>query len=208
MKAPTRILGLAVAGALLFAGTVAAPAQAAPPTKPVTKGYGQLGFNVPGLPSGSFVAEDPARTTAEGLVFPISSVVAGTRTRINLSGALAFDGVSTGVSVPIYAMLNNATKEIEIAVSPPASAPIVFFFSSGMSVSGPKTKVNKAKKIRTTTTTWTGDLRVVQDGPQVSIADELNRIYGTTSFTPGGKVGRLTLHTSVTAPCKNAACTK
>lgn len=207
MSTKTRALGLALAGALLAAGAVAAPAHAAAPTKAVTTGFVQLGFDVPELPSGSFVAEAPARTTAEGLVFPISSIVAGTRTRINLSGALSFDGVSTGVSVPLYAMLDKAKKQITLSI-PTDTDPIVFFYSSNMSVSGPTTKVSLAKKIRTTTTTWTGDLRVGLDGTAVSIAETLNEVFGTTTFTSGGKIGRLSMRMSVTAPCKNAACTK
>ena len=209
MRTTTRVLGLAVVAILAAGGIIAAPAQATPAQASAaagasTRGYAILSISVPGLPAGSFVAGAPARKTPTGLVFPISSIAVGTPTTVSLGGFLGLDGVSTGVQIPLSMDLNRAAKSAEIFIA--GQTPRVgLLASTGMSVIV-KTKIDRPKKIRTTTTTWTGDLLV--DATDPAAAKAFNDVFGVTTFTPGGKVGRLEVSISVTAPCKNAACTR
>lgn len=205
MKATKTILGLTVAGALVAAGSMAAPAQAATPTKPVTKGFAVLTIDVEGLPAGSFVAQKPARSTPGGMVFPISSVVRGRPETVNLSGLLGLKGVSTGIAAPLRIDLNNTEKAATVNIVGAQGELVQFFYSAGMTVSV-KTTANKVKKLRTTTTTSSGDLLVSATDP--AVAEGLNSLFGVTVFTPGGKIGTLTVSVTVVAPCKNAACTR
>ena len=204
MRTTTRVLSLAVVAILAAGGIIAAPAQATPAAGASTRGYAILSISVPGLPAGSFVAGAPARKTPTGLVFPISSIAVGTPTTVSLGGFLGLDGVSTGVQIPLSMDLNRAAKSAEIFIA--GQTPRVgLFASTGMNVIV-KTKIDRPKKIRATTTTWTGDLLV--DATDPAAAKAFNDVFGVTTFTPGGKVGRLEVSISVTAPCKNAACTQ
>jgi hypothetical protein len=201
MRIRARALCLATTGALIALGGIAAPAQAAPATRPVTSGHAQIAFELP-LPPGSFSATSPGRDTAAGLIFPIASA---TGTNFTLAGELAFVSPTGTPAFPLKVRLDKVAKSASILAQPPTTVALEFFYSRDMKVSAPIVKVNKAKKTRSTTTTWTGILRL---NGNPDLAANLNVMYSTTAFSPDGPVGQFALKVTVTAPCKNAKCTK
>jgi hypothetical protein len=202
MRIKARALCLATTGALIALGGISAPVQAAPAARPVTSGHAQLSFDLP-LPPGSISAIRPGRDTANGLFFPIASATGAT---IALAGKLALLAPTDTVAFPLKVQLDKAAKRASILVIPPTVEALEFFYSRDMKVSAPKVTVNKANKTRSTTTTWTGTLRL--NGTNPELAANLNVLYDTTIFIPDGPVGQFALKVTVTAPCKNAKCTK
>lgn len=207
----TRLIGLAIVGAFLTAGSVVAPAQAAPVVKPVTSGNAQFVIQAPaGVQSDWVSAQAPGRVTPTGgLVFPISSVSSNGK-MVVLSGAMMlnrtpYPGQPYGVSLE----LDQSTHDMNVVLKSlnTASDPVAAFFSNHMT-STSTVKTNKAKKTRTTTTVWSGDLLLHSGAASdLEFAQLLNQLYGVTAFTPGMNLGRVTLTISRTVPCKNAACT-
>jgi len=204
--APT-ILGTTLIGALA-AGTLIAPAQAAPIARPVTSGFAQFVIDAPaGVPSGWVLAESPGRTTPQGLIFPIRSVSLDGAT-VALKGDMVL-GKSSIEPAPfgVSLTLDRETRDIQVMLTAQGQSTPVFF-STRMKVTT-AVKVDKAKKTRTTTTTWTGDLRLYDGSASgYSFAENLNQVYRVTSFSPGMNLGQVALKVSTTVPCKNAACTK
>lgn len=196
-----RAICLATTGALIALGGITAPAQAAPATRPVTSGQAQIVFDLP-LPPGSFRAIDPGRDTAAGLIFPIASA---TGTDFTLAGELAFVAPDGTFAYPLKVKLDKVAKRATVSAQPPTTVALELFYSRDMKVSAPIVKVNQAKKTRSTTTTWTGILRL---NGNPDLAANLNVLYDTTIFLPDRPVGQFALKVTVTAPCKNAKCTK
>lgn len=208
MRITSFLAPLAMVGALLSAGSVTAPAQAAVIVKPVTTGYAQLVIDAPvGVQTDWLSAASPGRNTSQGLIFPIDTVSLD-GTTISLKGAMIVRSPSTADGrVAVSLSLDKARRNMNVAWS--LGNQIAYpFFSTRMKVTTTVT-ANKAKKTRTTTTIWVGDLRLHSGAAADSeFADNLNRAYGVTSFLPGMRLGQIALKTSVTVACKNAACTR
>lgn len=203
MRTTTRFLSLAVVGAFLAAGTLAAPAQAALVGKTVTSGYVQLALDSP--LSTAFAATKPGRTAPNGMFFPVTGVSNG---GVSVSGDLSvFDPAnpSGAQNYPMRVDFDKPSGNGRIVLVPVGvpQTPTLFTFE-GLKASGPTTTVNLKKKQRTVTTTWTGDLRLTDDAAMVG---NINKTLAT-SYSPGAKVGSIGIKVSVTTACKNAACTK
>ena len=199
----TRFLGLAVVGAFVAAGSMAAPAQAALIKKPVTTGYVQVTLDAP--LSAAFSATKPGRNSTNGMFFPVVGV---TKDGVSVSGQLSVtDPRPSGQSetYPIKVEFDRANGSGSIVLAPvqvPQTFPLFTFDS--MKASGPTTVVNAKRKVRVVTTTWTGDLHITDDPGVVA---NINAAYGT-SLVPGERVGAIGIKVSVATPCKNSACTK
>lgn len=209
MRTRTRIIGVTAAGALAAAGCIASPAQAAPIVRPVTSGFAQFVIDAPaGVQSDWITAGSPGRVTPQGLIFPIESVSLD-GTTVALKGTMVLR-TPTLEEEPfaVSLTLDRSTRDIQVALSAQAGTSIPVFYSTRMKVTN-AVKVDKAKKTRTTTTTWTGDLRLYNGTSSgQDFAASLNAAYRVTSFSPGMSLGQMALKVSTTAPCKNAACTK
>ena len=215
MKPTIRLLSLAVVGAFVAAGSVAAPVQAAPPTKPVTTGNAVFDIApIPGVPYTWVTANVPARDTPKGLLFPIdtvSSSASGKSMTFKGLMVLVVQQASGPMSEAFYVSLelNPASKSMDVVVTSPESGSSTNLFFSTNIKAKTSVRVDKAKKTRTTSTIWTGGLRLHAESTQgVAIADQLNALYGTDYFVPGKVLGQIALTTHTTAPCKNAACTR
>lgn len=202
MHSRARALCLATTGVLMALGGIAAPTQAAPATRPVTSGHAQLAFDLP-LPTGSIIATSPGRETADGLVFPIAKTTGAVFT---LAGELSFVAPTQTATFPLKVLLNKGAKRATVVAQPPTTEPLELFYSKDMKASAPTVTINKAKRTRSTTTTWSGILRL--NGKLPELAANLNVLYNTTAFSPDGPVGGFALKVTVTAPCKNSKCTK
>lgn len=214
MRNTARFLGLAIVGAFVAAGSLASPAQAAP-LRPVTTGSALFDIApIPGVPYEWVIANTPARDTPKGLLFPIDTVNSSASGKaVTLKGLmlLVVQRPSGPASEPFNVSLdlNTANKTMDVVVASPSSGvPVKLFFSTGMKAKT-SVSVNKAKKTRTTSTTWTGDLRLrAGTAQEIAFAEQLNGLYETDYFVPGKVLGQVALTLNTTAPCKNAACTK
>lgn len=208
MRTMTRILGSAAVGALVAAGCITAPAQAAVIVKPVTTGYAQFVIQAPAGVQPDWVSADPpGRVTSQGLIFPIGGVTSDGKT-VTLKGAMALrapdqDPIPYGVQL----RLDRVTRDMSVFHSAYNESYAVFF-SKKMKVTT-SVKVNKEKKSRTTTQIWTGDLQLrAGTAADHDYADSLNSAFHVTSFSPGMSLGQVALKVSTTTPCKDQACTK
>lgn len=192
----------AVAATTVLAGSVVTmgPAHAAVITKPVTTGYAQLVLDPP--LSTAFSATSPGRTAPNGMFFPLT---AASSSAVMLAGNLRISDPSNGQSMdyPISLSIDKPHRTAGIVISLSGVSQTVFVITD-LTTPGPLVSVNARKKTRTVSTTWTGDLRLTSDA---ATAANLNRIFGT-SYQPGDKIGSFGLKVNVTAPCKNAKCTK
>lgn len=197
MRTRTRLIGLVAAASFVAAGTVTAPAQAAPIVKPVTSGYVQMAFDA--QLSTLLAATKPGTTASNGLFFPITGM---TKDAVVVTGEL--QDRATNQSFPFRVAFNRKSGTGGISITPGTVEPITYFVFNNMKAGDPKVTINTKRQVRIVTTTWIGDLRL-SDNPD--LASGINARLGT-SYSPLDKVGDIAIRVIVTTPCKIASCTR
>lgn len=195
MRTRTRLIGLVAAASFVAAGSVTAPAQAAPIVKPVTSGYVQMAFDA--QLSTLLAATKPGRTAPNGLFFPITGM---TKDAVVVAGELQDRGTSQ--SFPFRVDFNRKSGTGNISLTPGGVQPMTYFVFNNMKAGDPTLTINTKRKVRIVTTTWIGDLRL-SDNP--ALASGINTRLGT-SYSPLDKVGDIAIRVIVTTPCKIASC--
>lgn len=195
MRTRIRLIGLVAVASFVAAGTLTAPAQAAPIVKPVTSGYVQLAFDA--QLSTLLAAAKPGRTAPNGLFFPVTGI---TKDTVVVSGGLEDRRLSE--SYPFTVNFNRKNGTGDIVLVPGVVEPVPYFAFDNMKADEPTLTINTKRKVRIVTTTWIGDLRLAANP---SIASGVNSILGT-SYQPLDKVGDIAIRVIVTTPCKIASC--
>jgi hypothetical protein len=198
-----------VAAASLVAGAglaVATPAQA----KNKVQGNTQITLDkgvVAALSSAglSVNVTKPGKAKGAKLTFPVTGVGDGF---IQHKGTLEFvkDGqVAVSASDPIIEWPTDVPLSTAVVKVTTALGVLPLFDITNFKATKPKTKVDKKKKERKTTTTYRGTLSLTSDE---FVVNTLNTILGSTLLVPGMKMGSIKTAAVVVAKCKNKACTR
>lgn len=207
MSIRTKLLGLTTAVALVAGASLAAAAPAAA-AEPKIKGSTTivLDATVVGLLTqlgASIGAGEGAKAKGNKLIFPVDGAGDG---YISHKGQLQITTATGGalgnnpmVEWPTDQPLETAIMEVDV----PGIGVTSLFTLSDIKASKAKVKVNKKKKIRTSTQIIRATLTV--DAGQAGL---LNLVLGTDLITAGMPLGKTTTKVVTIAKCANKKCTK